>query len=275
MKRWRLGIGGLGLALLFVASLEAQVTPFAERIFNEQVLRPSGQPVIPLYEGYYQNPDGTYEICFGYINLNTEEELDLPLGPNNFMEPAQYDGMQPTHFDHIPEANYRRHFCVFTVTVPEDFGDGTVVWTVTTRGEAISVPGKVLPSYVLDEPDSGGRGEIAPVLKFDPNGPEFKGRTGFTAEPRTVSVGAPLGLTVYVGHPAERSWVAWTHHQGPGSVQFSQSEIQVDKMDGMARTTARFSEPGKYLIRVQGIRTTASFEFHCCWTNGYIPVTVR
>ena len=39
-------------------------------------------------------------------------------------------------------------------------------------------------------------------------------------------------------------------------------------------TTATFSEPGEYVVRVQSIYSTTSFEYHCCWTNGYIPVTV-
>ena len=274
MTRWRPCISGMGLALLFVASGEAQVTPLSERVFNEQVLRPSGQPVVPLYEGYYQNPDGTYEICFGYFNLNTEEDIDLPLGRTNFIMPAAFDGAQPTHFDQVPEARYRRHFCVFTVNVPADFGDGEVVWTLNTDGEDISTPGKLLAPYVLDEPVAPGRGNVAPILRFERNGTEFQGRTGFTGEPRTVSVDDPLSLSVWVDHPADRSWVGWTHHQGPGRVDFAESEILVDKADGMATTTARFSEPGDYLIRVQAINTTASFEFHCCWTNGYVPVRV-
>ena len=274
MKRWRPCIGGMGLVLLFVASGEAQVTPVSERTFNEQVLRPSGQPVIPLYEGYYENPDGTYEICFGYFNLNTEQDLDVPFGPANFIEPTEFDGGQPTHFDRVPAGNYRRHLCVFTVHVPADFGDREVVWTLNTDGNPVSTPGKVLPAYILNEPASPGRGDVAPVLRFERNGTEFQGRTGFTGEPRTVSVGDPLTLTAWVDHPADRTWVAWTHHQGPGKVDFAQSEIQVDKADGMATTTARFTEPGDYLIRVQSIDRTASFEFHCCWTNGYVPVRV-
>ena len=56
--------------------------------------------------------------------------------------------MQPTHFDPVPEANYRRRFCVFTVTVPEDFGQNQVVWTFRTRGEAVSTVGKLIPPYV-------------------------------------------------------------------------------------------------------------------------------
>tara|TARA_B100000678_G_scaffold8067_1_gene6712 strand:- start:64 stop:867 length:804 start_codon:yes stop_codon:yes gene_type:complete len=263
------------LALLFAAAGGAQVTQFSERVFNEQVLRPRGQPVIPLYEGYYPNPDGTYEICFGYFNLNTEEDVDIPLGPNNMIEPAEFDGMQPTHFDRVPEGNYRRRFCVFTVNVPADFGQQEVLWTLNTHGEAITTPGKVLPSYILDEPDSGGRGIIAPVLRFEEDGPEFKGRTGFTGAPLTVAVGDPLTLSALVDHPGNRTWQAWTLHQGPGQVEFTEPEFWVANADGVGTTSARFDEPGEYLIRVQAIDSpTSSFEFHCCWTNGYIPVTV-
>ena len=271
----RAGVGGMTLALLFAAAGGAQVTQFSERVFNEQVLRPRGQPVIPLYEGYYPNPDGTYEICFGYFNLNTEEDVDIPLGPNNVIEPAEFDGMQPTHFDRVPEGNYRRRFCVFTVNVPADFGQQEVLWTLNTHGEAITTPGRVLLSYILDEPDSGGRGIIAPVLRFEEDGPEFKGRTGFTGAPLTVAVGDPLTLSALVDHPGNRTWQAWTLHQGPGQVEFTEPEFWVANADGVGTTSARFDEPGEYLIRVQAIDSpTSSFEFHCCWTNGYIPVTV-
>jgi hypothetical protein len=195
----RAGVSGTSLALIFAASgaaatsATAQVTPFSDRIFNEQVLRPSGQPVIPIYGGYYPNADGTYEICFGFFNLNTEEDIDIPLGPDNVIEPAEFDGAQPTHFDRVPAANYRRHFCVFTINVPADFGDREIRWTLNTIGEAITAPGKILASYVLDEPDSGGRGIIASVLRFQAGGPEFKGRTGFTGRPELGGLEATSG----------------------------------------------------------------------------------
>jgi hypothetical protein len=274
MQLWRRSVVLAAAACLFAAPSEAQVIPQEGRVFNEQLLRPSGQVVVPLYEGWFENTDGTYGICFGYFNLNTEEALDVPLGPDNFIVPSEFDGLQPTHFDRVPEAGYRRHFCVFTVTVPEDFGQGRVVWTLRTRGEPLSTPGKLLPPYYLDEPETGGRGVVAPVLKLDADGPEFQGRTGLKVSPRTVAVGRPLTLTVWVDHPAPRSWVGWTMHQGPGYVEFGEAEMQVEQAEGSATTTATFSEPGEYLLRVQSIFSTTSFEYHCCWTNGYIPVTV-
>ena len=46
-------------------------------------------------------------------------------------------------------------------------------------------------------------------------------------------------------------------------------------------TTASFSQPGSYVVRVQAINDVESsrnptygFEFHCCWTNGYVRVEV-
>ena len=247
-------------ALLLGVPSPAQEIPFEQQVFNEQVLRPSGQPVVPLYDGWFENPDGTYGICFGYFNLNTEEVVDIPLGPDNFIEPTEFDGLQPTHFDPVPAAGYRRHFCVFSVTVPEDFGDGHVVWTLRRGVETVSTPGKLIGPYVLDEPESGARGVVAPVLELDPSGPAFRGRTGHTAEPRTVAVGEPLDLTVRVDHPAARSWVGWSKHQGPGVVELSQAELSVDRANGAATTTARFSEPGTYLLRVQSIYSTKNDE---------------
>ena len=50
--------------------------------------------------------------------------------------------------------------------------------------------------------------------------------------------------------------------------------LQTTPMPTIATTTATFSEPGDYLLRVQAIDGTGSFEFYCCWTNGYVEVTV-
>src|SRR5207248_2932245 len=51
-------------------------------------LKASGQTVTPAFEGWYKNPDGTYSISFGYYNRNTEEALDIPVGPDNFIAPG-------------------------------------------------------------------------------------------------------------------------------------------------------------------------------------------
>ena len=110
---------------------ERRVADPGETQFDVQFLRPSGGPVIPIFEGWYQHPDGSYELSFGYFNVNAEELLEIPLGPNNFIEPKEFDGLQPTTFLPIPEGD-RRHWGVFTVPVSADFGNQDVVWTLTS-----------------------------------------------------------------------------------------------------------------------------------------------
>jgi hypothetical protein len=89
----------------------------------------SGQNVSPAYEGWEQNGDGSFNFLFGYMNRNWEEELDVPIGPDNDIEPGGPDQGQPTRF--LP----RRNRFVFRVRVPADFGNREMVWTLTARGK--------------------------------------------------------------------------------------------------------------------------------------------
>ena len=43
---------------------------------DPQLVREVGGPVIPIFEGWFPNPDGTYQLCFGYFNTNTIETFD-------------------------------------------------------------------------------------------------------------------------------------------------------------------------------------------------------
>ena len=43
----------------------------------------SGQDVVPVYEGWLRNADGTFTFVFGYFNRNWVEELYIPPGPEN------------------------------------------------------------------------------------------------------------------------------------------------------------------------------------------------
>ena len=281
------GATGIVLLVFAVAPLDAQRIPFEKRVFNEQVLRPVSQPVIPIYEGYYENDDGTHDICFGYFNPNLEEAVDIPLGERNFMEPSQYDGHQPTHFTPVPgmtpdspfTSRFRRYWCAFTVTVPATFGvDDQVWWTVQREGqEPVRTPGVINLAYVLDEPESSGRGNLAPDLRFTENGSSFSGRRGKIGAARTVRVGQPLDLSVWIEHPFEEQvFVTLVKYKGPGDVTIGPAEqtVEMSGMQGVAKARATFSEPGEYELLVQAINSWPAFEFHCCWTNGYMPVTV-
>jgi hypothetical protein len=105
-----------------------------------------GQPVLPVYEGWYPNPDGTFNLWFGYLNQNYQEEPEVPLGEeNNVSAPYGPDSGQPTHF--LP----RNNRWVFSVHVPKDFGDKEVVWTLTSHGKTYRAYGTLKPAYVHDE----------------------------------------------------------------------------------------------------------------------------
>ena len=62
-----------------------------------------GQNVAPAYEGWEQDADGTKYFLFGYMNRNWEEEIDVPVGPDNGFNVGGADQGQPTHF--LPRRN--------------------------------------------------------------------------------------------------------------------------------------------------------------------------
>ncbi len=265
---------------------ERRVANPGETQFELQLFRPSGGPVVPIFEGWYRNPDGTFELSFGYFNVNTEETLEIPLGSDNFIEPAEFDGRQPTVFEPVPESD-RRHWGAFTVTVPADFGSRDVVWTLHVRGQTLSVPGRLTsPAYELAGWEFPGRSSVSPLLRWAPDGPVGRGPRGITGAARQAKVGVPLDLGAWVARDAEAVDderpinVKWFKHQGPGDVTFAE-RIAVVEPDAWAQeggakvaAAATFSEPGEYLLRVLAFNVIREFEFQCCWTNGFVPVTV-
>lgn len=88
-----------------------------------------GQNVSPAFEGWEKNADGSFNMMFGYMNRNWEEEVDVPLGPDNNLSPGVPDQGQPTHF--LP----RRNRFVFKVRVPADWGKKELIWTLTSKGK--------------------------------------------------------------------------------------------------------------------------------------------
>src|ERR1700687_3496842 len=83
---------------------------------NPQTQFSNGQDVVPAYEGWLRNSDGTFTFVFGYFNRNWQEELLIPAGPNNKIDPGPEDRGQPTCF--LP----RRQRWLFRVQVPADWG---------------------------------------------------------------------------------------------------------------------------------------------------------
>ena len=69
-------------------SVVALVFVFSASPLSAQIQYRSGVDVTPAFEGWTGNPDGTFSLYFGYLNRNYEEELEIPVGPNNSIEPG-------------------------------------------------------------------------------------------------------------------------------------------------------------------------------------------
>ena len=74
------------LLLTCASSTLAQGISQANQVWSAEVIRPRGQPIIPLFDGWYPNEDGSSTICFGFFNLNSEQTLDIPLAKDNYIE---------------------------------------------------------------------------------------------------------------------------------------------------------------------------------------------
>ena len=284
-------------------ALEAQVTgPGPDGRWPLQPSSPVNRTLAPFMEGWYANEDGTYSISFGYLNLN-QDTLEIPLGEDNFLEPAEFDGMQPTTF----YPGHQRG--VFAVDLPAVMKDQDVWWTLRkANGEVTKVPGRTRSNaYELDWLPRP-HGSLPPLVSFDSDTEEGRGPPGIVAaRALTVTAGSPLTVSINVREASERDRsdfrffeplslrVLWSMHQGPGRVEFTRDEstpiveededppgaetITVpDDEQRTVRVVATFSEPGEYMLRARVDNWRApdsSNPDNCCWTNGYVRVTVR
>ena len=251
----------------------------------------SGQNVTAVYEGWFQNEDGSYSLLFGYYNRNLKEELDIPIGAENRIDPGRPDQGQPTHF--LPQ----RQWGVFAITVPKDFGNDKVIWTLETRGQKTAVPGHLDPRWEISPFSEVGVGNTPPLLSFEDGGPFVQGPRGISIDlettmpnPVTLNLWAADDAKTFQGGKAPNTppvTVSWSKFRGPGAVKFANNKPPVEKaagkwktpqaFSGRASTTATFSEPGDYVLHV--VANDWSGEggggFQCCWTNGYVKVTVK
>lgn len=247
--------------------------------------RDSGQTVTPAFEGWYKNADGSVSLSFGYYNRNTAEVVDVPVGPNNNISPGAANQGQPTRL--YP----RRHWGVFAVRVPADFGEKKVTWTVTFRGKTYAIAGGLRPQWEIDALQGEvGSGNTPPALRFDSAGEAGRGPAGIAGPALTAKVGQPLTLTVFATDDgaAARSIASegrantpvalmWFVHQGAGVVTFATNAPAAAAPSGRASTTATFAQAGEYVLRLRANDASGvdnAGHAQCCWTNAYVKVTV-
>jgi hypothetical protein len=169
----------------------AQVRPPSQGILQEP-LGNAGEAIFPAFEGWGPLKDGSQVLLLGYFNRNKTQALDIPIGPDNRIEPGGPDFGQPTHFEP------GRQYGVFAIPIPKDFGTKKLTWTITANGITSTVSFWANPPYWVDFFKHHANGNEPPVIKFAPNGPDLTG----PPRERTVrslsgSVGQPVTLTLW------------------------------------------------------------------------------
>ncbi len=266
---------------LFLALATTPLLAHAQRSLAP--MSPSGQTVTPVFEGWYHNRDGTYSISFGYFNRNSSEQVDVPVGDANFIAPGALNQGQPTHFA------ARRHWGVFAVVVPADFGAKKVVWTLKDRGQTFAIAGSLREEWEIDAIEGEASADNTPPTLSFSGSAEGQGPLGVTVGPLRIAVGKPLLLSVVVkddgktgatnaagvrvGTPVDLTWFL---HQGGGEATFSTATTRLSPTGGTGTTTVTFNRVGDYVVRVRANDTSAESAGHaqCCWTNGFVKVTV-
>lgn len=264
----------------------------AQQLPSEPV-RQFGQSVTPAYEGWFTNPDGSHSFLVGYLNRNSKEAVDVPIGPNNRIEPGGPDLGQPTHF--LPG----RQTGVFLITVPKEFTpQQRLTWTIVANGQTMSIPLRLNELYEVRPFADAAVGNKPPVLRFDPNGPAMQGPIGMVAKAsaRTATMAAGIALPIWATDDAKYSSgsnapqrnppppviLHWSKYRGPGDVTFDKRPPAFEKLlgeaafSGKATVNAKFSQPGEYLLHV----TAEDYSGNggggevCCWTTAIVKVTV-
>ena len=286
-----------------------------------------GEAIFPAFEGW--GPDKTGEsllLLLGYYNRNRDQELVIPVGPDNRIEPDGPDYGQPTHF------YAGRQHGVFAIKVPKNFGNKRLTWTLTANGQTSTVSFWLNPPYWINYYYHPANGNEPPVVHFMRDGPALSGPPMGIAQKLTGTVGQPVPLTLWASDPptlkagAEAELKArtasqatppnpasvavvgdqviggasasgasaaakkeppditvnWRKHRGPGDVSFAQAQIPlVTKGDPKllleASTTATFSTPGEYVLRVQVNDDSGDGGGgeQCCWTTAHVLVNVK
>jgi hypothetical protein len=227
---------------------------------SAQVTYARGQDVSPTYDGWEPNPDGSSTLHFGYFNRNTEEELDVPIGPENNIEPGGDRG-QPTHF------YTNRKWWVFKVVVPKDWPkEQRVVWTLTTHGKTSQAKGWLQPEWEVDRGVMAKNAVRDPFLMSTPSGDiDFENLPPVLSGPGALSI--PLGETLTLtatatddgrpkplsetGNRAQGVRVRWILFRGAGKVQIDPDIMSTRVYGKPATLTTKvtFASRGAYRLR--------------------------
>ena len=236
----------------------------AQEVYSNSVRYSRGQSIQPVFEGWSRNPDGSFDMWFGYLNRNHEERLNIRVGPDNGFNGE--DMGQPEFFE------TRRQQFAFKVNVPSTFPkDRDLIWTVKANGVTLRAYGCLWPVWEIDQHTiSANRGSRTAVDFDEP--PNEAPQIVDAPESLTAEVAKALTLTVQVaddGNPKPRAdrgarvagikratdelplnqalRVSWLQWRGPGVAAFDPRVVRV--AEGRATTSVTFDKPGVYILR--------------------------
>jgi hypothetical protein len=194
MRTHRFNTVTMALAMVtagFVLVTHAQVRAPQGGVLAEPVTN-AGGPIYATFEGWGPLKDGTNALLLGYFNRNRTQLIDIPIGPDNSIEPGGPDYGQPTHF------LTGRQYGMFAIVVPKDFGTKKLTWTINANGHKTVVQFWLNPQYWIEFFKNTANENEPPRIKFAMSGPEYIGppreRTVATL---TATVGQPLDLTAW------------------------------------------------------------------------------
>jgi hypothetical protein len=297
MKPYRSTVASRLCAAGMVSALAGGVLLSAQQLPIEPAKK-FGASITPAYEGWFDNPDGTHSFLVGYMNRNRAQDEDVPIGPNNQIEPGGPDRGQPTHF--LPG----RQTGMFAITVPKEFTpQQRLTWTITLNGQTNSIPFHLQPDYNISPFTEIAVHNTPPVIRFEETGQTVQGPLASALKPlatRSASVSAPLPLTVWAEDDAKYTsgsatplrnpppppvTLSWSKYRGPGAVTFDKAKPALDNLagglvnqlyKGKATTTAKFSEAGDYVLHATAndYSGVGGGGFQCCWTTAVMKVSV-
>jgi hypothetical protein len=111
-------------------------------------------------------------VLVGYFNRNTQQELDLPIGPANRIEPGGPDMGQPTHFSARPAVRDVRRAAAEGLQA-----DGPVHVDALAERSDDEHSAAVRPDYILSPFGEIAVGNTPPVLRFAEQGPGVQARS--------------------------------------------------------------------------------------------------
>ena len=286
----------VAVVVLIVGAGFSRPLSSAQQLPNEP-FRQFGTSVTGAFEGWFAAPDGSRYFLIRYLNRNSSQAVDVPIGPNNHIDPGGPDMGQPTHF--LPG----RQWGMFVVKVPAEFTgpDQRLTWTIAVNGQSTVIPLRLHPDYNVSPFTDVAVKNTPPLLRFTEQGPSTQGPLAVmtTAVARTARVGAPLAVSVWTEDDAKFASgtmalpknlpppvrIYWSTFRGPAAVMFDKENPTTEVLSGgglnqpfrgKAIVNATFKEAGDYVLHVTGNDYSGeggSGEV-CCWTTALVKVTV-